>query len=413
MALGVFQTGWMRLLSLILQGCCVGVLCSDWAVRVPSTPLCAVAGSSVVLPCFYDYPQPYRVLFEMWCRDQSRCITPRYVYHSQGIFPEPASQGRKPLVFCIEVLQFDVMWLLKTTSVMLVITLTLPGVCESNWKVTLSNLQLCALNGSSVVFGCTYDYPSDQTITNTFWYFWSQGKNNDLLMSKEYTERSIYLGNKEHNCTLRINNLVSSDATKYCFRFETINTNKKPNAWSSKTSVTLTLTAKNTVLMPVYIGSVAAVFMVIIPLWMCKSQFKLCQKTAVDRKDDQNPVLSSRRTRNDPATQETRTEEQENALYANVQLPPSHTHHQDSSLYSVVQPPPPLNPPDLHYASFDFQQSHNSIDGVQLSGPHGRDDVVYSTVKSRQANVTDNLQPEESLEVDHSVIYSTVAKPEA
>ncbi|KAM9405388.1 limbic system-associated membrane protein-like [Salvelinus alpinus] len=94
MALGVFQTGRMRLLSLILQGCCVGVLCSDWAVRVPSAPLCAVASSSVVLPCSYDYPQPYRVLSEMWCRDQSRCITPRYVYHSQGIFPEPASQGR-------------------------------------------------------------------------------------------------------------------------------------------------------------------------------------------------------------------------------------------------------------------------------------------------------------------------------
>uniref|UniRef100_A0A4W5P6V1 Ig-like domain-containing protein n=1 Tax=Hucho hucho TaxID=62062 RepID=A0A4W5P6V1_9TELE len=78
----------------VSQCCCVGVLCSDWAVRVPSAPLCAVAGSSVVLPCSYNYPQPYRVLSEMWCRDQSRCITPRYVYHSQGIFPEPASQGR-------------------------------------------------------------------------------------------------------------------------------------------------------------------------------------------------------------------------------------------------------------------------------------------------------------------------------
>ncbi|XP_019896707.2 B-cell receptor CD22-like isoform X2 [Esox lucius] len=30
----------------------------------------------------------------MWCRDQSRCITPRYVYHSQGILPELAYQGR-------------------------------------------------------------------------------------------------------------------------------------------------------------------------------------------------------------------------------------------------------------------------------------------------------------------------------
>ncbi|CAB1334072.1 unnamed protein product, partial [Coregonus sp. 'balchen'] len=264
--------------------------------------------------------------------------------------------------------------------------------------------------GSSVVFGCTYDYPSDQTITNTFLYFWSQGKDNDLLMSKEYTERSIYLGNKEHNCTLRINNLISSVATtQYHFRFETVNEKKETNGWSSNTGVSLTLTATNTVQMLVYIGSAATVFMVIILL------------------DDQNTVLSSRRTSNEPATQETRTEEKEHALYANVQLPPSHTHHQDSSLYSVVQPPPPQNPPDPHYATFDFQQFHSSIDRALFSRPHGEDDVIYSTVKARQANVTDNLQyasiqfplpsptarPEESLEVDHSVIYSTVAKPEA
>lgn len=107
--------------------------------------------------------------------------------------------------------------------------------------------------------------------------------------------------------------------------------------------------------------------------------------------DDQNPVLSSRRTSNDPATQETRTEEQENALYANVQLPPSHTHHQDSSLYSVVKPPALQNPPDPHYATFDFQQFHSSIDKAQLSGLH-EDDVVYSTMKPRQVNMTDNLQ---------------------
>uniref|UniRef100_A0A6Q2YMH3 Immunoglobulin V-set domain-containing protein n=1 Tax=Esox lucius TaxID=8010 RepID=A0A6Q2YMH3_ESOLU len=74
--------------------CRVSVLSSDWAVRVPSAPVCADAGSSVVLPCSYNFPEPYRVLSEMWCRDQSRCITPRYVYHSQGILPELAYQGR-------------------------------------------------------------------------------------------------------------------------------------------------------------------------------------------------------------------------------------------------------------------------------------------------------------------------------
>ncbi|XP_041725894.1 B-cell receptor CD22-like [Coregonus clupeaformis] len=670
------------------------------------------------------------------------------------------------------------MWLFETTSVIMAITLTLPGFCECNWEVTFNNTTPCALRGSSVVFGCSYVYPSDQTITNTFWKFKSQNEDKNFFEAQQYGGRVEYLGNREHNCTLRINNLISSDANSYLFRFKTVNNGGKPDAWNSKTWVTLTLTgltavvkpatvregekvtlmcattctlsdhttivwfrdghsvpnteflasiedsgryqctvqgqdnltstpvsldvqyapknvtlsvspsgdvvkgisvtltcscsanptvlsyilykesgqplttltpaqshtihnihpgdsggyycdarnsintvrsnvttlnvqyppedisvtvspsgpvvegsfvnltcsshanpavsyswyrvngstpvqsgtqllfeavspansgryyceawnkhgvlnssllfldvlyaprntlvsvspsgpvlerssvnltcsshanpavenytwfkkdgadtsqtgsgeilrltslissdsgqyfcearnregahnstvvpltiqganhATNTVQMLVYIGSAPTAFMVIITLvflWMWKSPFKLCQKTAVDKKDDQNPVLSSRRTSNDPATQETRTEEQEHALYANVQLPPSHTHHQDSSMYSVVQPPPPQNPPDPHYATFDFQQFHSSIDRAQFSRPHGEDDVIYSMVKARQANVADNLQyasiqfplpsptarPEESLEADHSVIYSTVAKPEA
>eukprot|EP00063_Salmo_salar_P082031 XP_014056866.1 PREDICTED: B-cell receptor CD22-like [Salmo salar] len=89
------------------------------------------------------------------------------------------------------------------------------------------------------------------------------------------------------------------------------------------TVVSLTIQGANqdtkTFQMPVYISSAATVFIVIILfvfLWMWKSPIKLCQKTAVDKEDDQNSVLSRRRTSNEPATQETRTEEQENALCA-------------------------------------------------------------------------------------------------
>ncbi|XP_021481118.2 B-cell receptor CD22 [Oncorhynchus mykiss] len=665
------------------------------------------------------------------------------------------------------------MWLFETTSVIMMITLTSPGDCERDWMVTFNDTDPCALKGSSVVFGCSYDYPSGQTVTNTFWKFKTQKEDTNFFEAQQYRERVEYLGNEKHNCTLRMNNLISSDANSYLFRFKTVN-----NAWSSKTSVSLTLTgltaevnpatvregekvtlkcsttctlsdrptivwfrdgqavsktefqansedsgiyrcavqgqynlssapvsldvqyapknvtlsvrpsgdvtkgdsvtlncscsanppmlnyilykesgqgsttvarwqthtfsdiqpgdsgwyycnasnsintvrsnltnlnvqyppedtsvsvspsgpvvegsfvnltcsshanpavsytwyrvngkspiqsgtqlilekvspansgryyckaqnkhgalnssllfldvlypprntlvsislsvpllegssvnltcssqanpavenytwfkedgtdtsqtgsgdvlaltsltssdsgqyfcearnregahksnevsliiqganhATNTFQITVYIGSAATVFTVIVLLvflWMWKIPCKLWQRTAVDIEDDQNSVLSRKRTSNDPATQETRTEEQENALYANVQLPPSHTHHQDSSLYSVVEPPALQNPPEPHYATFDFQQFRSSIDGAQFSRCHKEDDVIYSTVKAIKANVTDNLQYasihfplpspttrlEESLEVDHSVIYSTVAKPEA
>ncbi|KAK2910531.1 carcinoembryonic antigen-related cell adhesion molecule 8 [Channa argus] len=106
------QSCWLLLtLSLSLKG----IIAGDWSVHLPDSPICAVIGSSVVLPCSYDYPQSanntsgegqlsaqtggvegqeYKVLSEMWCLEESRCITPRYVFHSAAIFPEPSYQNR-------------------------------------------------------------------------------------------------------------------------------------------------------------------------------------------------------------------------------------------------------------------------------------------------------------------------------
>lgn len=77
-----------------------GVLAVEWNVHVPVDPVYAPLGSSVVLQCTYDFPEEsdqgirHKVLSEMWCLNQSHCITQRYVYHSAGIFPEPSYQGR-------------------------------------------------------------------------------------------------------------------------------------------------------------------------------------------------------------------------------------------------------------------------------------------------------------------------------
>lgn len=104
------QSCWL-LLTLSLKG----ILAGDWSVHLPSGPVCALIGSSVVLPCSYDYPQssnesraegrlptqggggeeePYKVLSEMWCREDSRCLTQRYVFHSAGVFPDPSYHNR-------------------------------------------------------------------------------------------------------------------------------------------------------------------------------------------------------------------------------------------------------------------------------------------------------------------------------
>ncbi|XP_047455169.1 sialoadhesin-like isoform X2 [Mugil cephalus] len=103
------QGCWL-LLTLSLKG----ILAGNWSVHLPSGPICAVIGSSVIFPCAYDYPQSsnetrgegrlstqegeagqgYKVLSEIWCLEDSRCITPRYVFHSARIFPDPSYHNR-------------------------------------------------------------------------------------------------------------------------------------------------------------------------------------------------------------------------------------------------------------------------------------------------------------------------------
>lgn len=91
------QNQWLwtaLIISVIMPG---SVLAGDWAVHVPVNPILAPHGSSVTIPCTYDFPDEsgsYHVQSEMWCLNQSRCITRGYVYHSDNIFPEPAYQGR-------------------------------------------------------------------------------------------------------------------------------------------------------------------------------------------------------------------------------------------------------------------------------------------------------------------------------
>ncbi|CAG12872.1 unnamed protein product [Tetraodon nigroviridis] len=100
---------------LLLSLCLKCALAADWSVQVPASPVCAVVGSAVVLPCSFDFPQSsdrsgatggppaqddggevrqYNVLAEMWCLGNSRCVTPKYVFHSAGILPHPSYQGR-------------------------------------------------------------------------------------------------------------------------------------------------------------------------------------------------------------------------------------------------------------------------------------------------------------------------------
>ncbi|KAL7849367.1 hypothetical protein SRHO_G00209900 [Serrasalmus rhombeus] len=107
---------------------------------------------------------------------------------------------------------------------------------ENCWNVTYSDRRVCALEGSSVDFPCTYSYPRDQTVTKTFWYDFTL---TDLSVNDQFAGRVEFLGDKEGNCTLRMNNLTKSDSGVYYFRFIT---DTARGSFSGKPGVILSVT---------------------------------------------------------------------------------------------------------------------------------------------------------------------------
>ncbi|KAL7832432.1 hypothetical protein AOLI_G00299800 [Acnodon oligacanthus] len=107
---------------------------------------------------------------------------------------------------------------------------------ENCWSVTYSDRRLCALEGSSVDFPCTYSYPRDQTVTETFWYDF---RLTDLSVVEQFAGRVEFLVDKERNCTLRMNNLTKTDSGEYYFRFST---DTAGGSFSGKPGVILNVT---------------------------------------------------------------------------------------------------------------------------------------------------------------------------
>ncbi|XP_058867012.1 B-cell receptor CD22-like isoform X2 [Acipenser ruthenus] len=71
----------------------------DWGVNYPPQEMCALRGSSVVIPCTYDYPERFTNLTVetvKWFRSSFPGISDRdtYVYHSTGINVSPEYKHR-------------------------------------------------------------------------------------------------------------------------------------------------------------------------------------------------------------------------------------------------------------------------------------------------------------------------------
>ncbi|KAL1281361.1 hypothetical protein QQF64_000164 [Cirrhinus molitorella] len=92
-----------------------------------------------------------------------------------------------------------------------------------------------------LIMSCTYTYPTGHQIMKVFWT-----KNPvkdvvflDLFEDPEYSQRLQYLGDKQQNCTIRLNYVTQKDEHEYCFRFTTDVTKGR---WIGTPGVSLTVT---------------------------------------------------------------------------------------------------------------------------------------------------------------------------
>ncbi|XP_073670618.1 B-cell receptor CD22-like [Paramisgurnus dabryanus] len=127
----------------------------------------------------------------------------------------------------------------------LIVLFMIHGVysADDGWGVNYSSSSICALKGSTVIINCTYKYPTGHQIMKVFWTkaVVRQQKNyfTDLSDDSEYSQRIQYLGDKHHDCTMRLTDVRQTDSHKYYFRFIT----DKPDVkWFGVPGVTLNIT---------------------------------------------------------------------------------------------------------------------------------------------------------------------------
>ncbi|XP_023132630.2 B-cell receptor CD22-like isoform X2 [Amphiprion ocellaris] len=129
----------------------------------------------------------------------------------------------------------------KKMIAVLVLFIMKPGSVSADWSVTFENPNPCAVKGSSVEFRCSYNYPDREIARKIAWYKgqfidgdWKRIALSDI---PSYQNRSEYLGDLQHNCSLEIQDLQDDDAGYYYFRFDTDKYGRR-----SKESVYLTVT---------------------------------------------------------------------------------------------------------------------------------------------------------------------------
>ncbi|XP_039368088.1 sialoadhesin-like isoform X2 [Mauremys reevesii] len=122
----------------------------------------------------------------------------------------------------------------------------LSGAHAHDWGVTLAPGPLAGWVGSCVTIPCSFTYPAGWKVRAVNW---TRNGNQTVYHSNEarvhpaFKGRVRYLGNKQHNCSLRVAGLRPSDQGTYRFRFEVVGHGSSRDAWTGKTGQQLNVSA--------------------------------------------------------------------------------------------------------------------------------------------------------------------------
>ncbi|XP_042563255.1 B-cell receptor CD22-like [Clupea harengus] len=101
----------------------------------------------------------------------------------------------------------------------------------------MTDYEICAVTGSSVVMPCSFTHPHGLTVTTVYWVINAKKDNklSDLSKNPEYKDRVQYSTDIKDNCTLTLSDVRVTDTASYYARIEA-----KQKWMSAKVTLTVT-----------------------------------------------------------------------------------------------------------------------------------------------------------------------------
>uniref|UniRef100_A0A3B4UEM8 Ig-like domain-containing protein n=1 Tax=Seriola dumerili TaxID=41447 RepID=A0A3B4UEM8_SERDU len=121
--------------------------------------------------------------------------------------------------------------------------LTFYSLFCNSWKVEYQQQCICAVKGSSVVIPCSFYHPANLRVKRVTWGHvkFRHLKGHIVFSSnfKKVTTRFQYIGDKHHDCSLKIHQVKHNDAGKYSIRF-----NSRISRWPGNVGPSLKVVGK-------------------------------------------------------------------------------------------------------------------------------------------------------------------------